>query len=53
MRDSCLAGNLLELLAQIHDRVADPLVFFIVTTMGIKPSPSGDTFRFFSYALWR
>jgi hypothetical protein len=24
------------------------LVSFIVTTMGIKPSPSGETFRFFS-----
>ena len=26
-----------------------PGAFLIVTTMGLKPSPSGETFRFFSY----
>jgi hypothetical protein len=29
--------------------LSSPLGAFIVTTMGLKPSPSGETFRFFSY----
>ncbi len=29
-------------------RMKDGREFFIVSTMGLKPSPSGETFRFFA-----
>ena len=41
-----LFGKFIEQLAKVLPTKTKP--FFIVSTMGLKPSPSGETFRFYT-----